>query len=39
MSQTLRREQNGGCQGVGVGGPGEVLLNGHKVSVVQEEQV
>ena len=32
------RKQNGGCQRLGVGGKGELLFNGQRLSVLQDEK-
>ena len=32
-------KQNGGCQGLGEGGDGELMFKGYGVSVLQEEEV
>ena len=33
------RKQNGGCQGLGKGRNGELLSNGYRVLVLQDEKV
>ena len=40
QKQTHRcREQNCGCQGLGGGGNGELVFNGYKISVQDDEKV
>ena len=39
-SQTRRdRKQNGGYQGIGGGGNGELVLNGYRVPVWEDEKI